>query len=435
MTHRGNDVRARVGLAIALLFNLAGAAVAETPRETFQRLINAGLQAEKAGDFKGAEAEFAKADAITPNYPPLMMERARAAARGHDADAAIALLSRYADAGLKADAAYLGPDLQALADDPRFKPVRERLDRNAAPVGHPLPAASLGDGPFLAENVAWDQARNRFLVSSVWRHTIVAVDEAGAASPYLQPGAPDWSIFNLGVDARRGVLWASASASGPGGPEGDKTSVALLEIDLASGRVMERFSPPIGGARQRSFGDLVVTRDGTVYVSDSLAGEVWRLKPGAQGLDRLVAPGVMDSPQGLVPTPDGRRLIVSDYPGGLFSVEIATGRVERLPAPKEASLIWLDGMVGDGTGGIIAVQSTSRPERVLRLTLDRDWRRVTGWTVLAANLPELRGPTGGIVRGREFVFVARSQWDDFDDDGKPKTDKPEPALIERLPLG
>lgn len=427
-------MRLRFGLAVAFLLGLAGAAVAETPRETFQRLINAGLEAEKRGDFNSAEAEFAKADGVTPNYPPLMMERARAAAKGHDAALAIALLSRYADAGLKADAAYLGPDLQALASDPRFKPVRERLERNAAAVGRPVPLANLGDGPFLAENVAWDAAGKRFLVSSVWRHTIVAVDEAGRVSPYLQPGAPDWSIFNLGVDARRGVLWASTSAGGPGGPAGDKTSVALLEIDLASGRVLERFSPPAGEAKQRSFGDLVVTRDGTVYVSDSLAGEIWRLKPGAQALDRLVAPGVLDSPQGLVPTPDGRRLIVSDYPGGLFSVEIATGRVERLPAPKDASLIWLDGMVGDGKGGIIAVQSTSRPERVLRLTLDRDWRRVTGWTVLAANLPELKGPTGGTVRGREFVFVARSQWDDFDDAGQPKTQAPQPALIERLPI-
>src|SRR3569833_1274944 len=426
-------MRLRVGLVFVLLLGLAGAAVSETPRESFQRLSNAGLQAEKVGDFKAAEAEFAKADAVTPNYPPLMMERARAAARGHDAALAIALLGRYAEAGLKADDAYLGPDLQALARDPRFQPVRERLDRNAAAVGRPLPVASLGGGPFLAENVAWDAARRRFLVSSAYRHTIVAVDEAGTISPYLQSNDAVWSVFNLGIDAREGVLWASTTAGGPGGPAGDVTSVALLKIDLASGRVLERFSPPTGGAKQRSFGDLVVTRDGTGYVSDSLAGEVWRLKPGAKALDRLVAPGVMDSPQGLVPTPDGRRQIESDNPGGLFSVEIATGRVERLPTPKEASLIWLDGMVGDA-GGVIAVRSTARPERVLRLTLDRDWRRVTGVKVLAANLPEMAGPTGGVVRGREFVYVARSQRDDFDDAGKPKTQAPQPALIERLPL-
>jgi sugar lactone lactonase YvrE len=426
-------MRARAVLAAAIFFGLAGAAVAESPREAFQRLINAGLEAEKRGDFAGAEVQFAQADAITPNYPPLMMERARAAARGHDATAAIALAAHYADAGLSATPAYLGPDLQALATDPRFKPVAERLMRNAASVGYPLPIVSLDGGPFLAESVAWDASRKRFLVSSVWRHTIVAVDETGKVSPFLESNGPSWSIFNLGVDRRAGVLWASMSASGPGGPDADKVSVALLKVDLASGRVLERFAPPAGGAKQRSFGDLLVTRDGTVYVSDSLAGEIWRLKPGAKALDRLVAPGTLDSPQGLVPTPDGLRLIVSDYPGGLFSVELVTGRVTRLPAPADASLIWLDGMVGD-RGGIIAVQSTAHPERVLRLTLDRDWRRVTGWKVLAANLPGMAGPTGGVVRGREFIFVARSQWDDFDDAGKPKTQTPRPALIERLPL-
>ena len=47
------------------------------------------------------------------------------------------------------------------------------------------------------------------------------------------------------------------------------------------GRLLARYSPP--EAAQRSLGDMTVGPDGTVYVSDSLAGDIWRLRPGAEG--------------------------------------------------------------------------------------------------------------------------------------------------------
>jgi hypothetical protein len=84
---------------------------------------------------------------------------------------------------------------------------------------------------------------------------------------------------------------------------------------------------------------------------------------------------------------------------------------------------------------LIAVQNgETRPNRVLALTMDPAWRRVTGWRVLAANLPELEQPSGGTVVGDDFVFVARSQWAAFDDDGTVTKSKLSPPLIVRLRL-
>ena len=54
--------------------------------------------------------------------------------------------------------------------------------------------------------------------------------------------------------------------------------------------------------------------------------------------------------------------------------------------------------------------------------------------VLAANLPQIDEPTTGLVHNGELVFVSRSQWSDFDGDGTPRADSPEPALISRLRL-
>ena len=42
---------------------------------------------------------------------------------------------------------------------------------------------------------------------------------------------------------------------------------------------------------------------------------------------------------------------------------------------------------------------------------------MTGWRVLAANLPDIEEPSGGTVVGGDYLFVARSQWAAFGDDG------------------
>ena len=207
-----------------------------------------------------------------------------------------------------------------------------------------------------------------------------------------------------------------------------------MKIDLASGRLLARYDAPAApGEAGRAFGDLTVGPDGTVYVSDSIAGEIWRLAPGATSLDRLVAPGALGSPQGLVVTADGQRLIVADYSSGLHVVEIATGMVARLPVPANASLLGVDGLIRDG-GDLIGFQNGVTPQRVVRLKLDPAATRVEAWTVLAANLPNLEEPTSGVVVGDDLVFIGRSQWTDFTDAGELRRNPPGPAVIVRLKL-
>ena len=51
----------------------------------------------------------------------------------------------------------------------------------------------------------------------------------------------------------------------------------------------------------------------------------------------LVPPHTIQAPNGLVITPDGRRMFVSDYAGFIFRIDLASGAVTRLPQPKNAT--------------------------------------------------------------------------------------------------
>ncbi len=95
--------------------------------------------------------------------------------------------------------------------------------------------------------------------------------------------------------------------------------------------------------------------------------------------------------------------------------------------PANLTLLGVDGLVRDGDG-LIAVQNGVNPQRILRLALSPDGARITAASVLAANLPQLDEPTGGAMLDGRFVFVARSQWSDFGDDGL-KTPAPAPAQL------
>ena len=122
---------------------------------------------------------------------------------------------------------------------------------------------------------------------------------------------------------------------------------------------------------------------------------------------------VVDSPvftslQGLAL--EGPTLLVADYANGLFAVEIATGNIAALPAPKGFTLVGLDGL-SRVPGGNVAIQNGVEPQRVLRIGLTPDFSAVTSVTVLAAALPDFTDLTlVTLVHGHPAV-VAGSGWD------------------------
>lgn len=419
--------------ALAATLIAGGAALAQSAPESdlaaFARLRREGVAAVNAGDMATAEAKLAEADRHVPNHPGLTVLRAKVEAAQEDLRGATALLDRYARMGLTLD---LGdPVLERVAIESDFAPVRRQLDANGVALGK-LEVLGSVEGPFLAESVVWDARGKRWLISGVHGRTIIAVkgkklDRFLAADPEVD------GVMGLAIDAPRNLLWAASSGmpQAKGLQPERKGRAALLKIDLRSGRILGRYSAPAG--QERAFGDLTVGKDGTVYVSDAAAGEIWRLPAGGAAVERLVAAGTLGSPQGLVVTPDGRRLIVADYASGLHVVDIATGAVARLPVPETAALSGTDGLVLNGQE-IIAIQNGVTPQRVVRLSMDPGFSRVERWAPIAANLPQLAEPTTGTIQDGALVFIARSQWTDFKEDGTLRSSTPGPAILARLPL-
>lgn len=418
--------KALAGVALgALAFSVTTPSLAEGRLDAFRRLRAEGLAAAKAGDMAAAQARVSEAVTTMPSHPGAILLLARLKA-ADDPAAAVALLARHAAMGLIHNASA-DPALKALTDRPDYAPVAARVAANRKPVGALKPVADFA-GPVLAESVAFDARTSRLLVSQIHARRIVAIDRDGAVSNFTAPADDVWGVFGIAIDARRRVLWAltAATPQAKGVATADLGATALLRIDLDTGKILARHAPPADGTK-RQLGDLTVGPDGAVYAANALGGEIWRLEPGAKALDRLVSSPELGSPQGLALAADGKHLLVADYSSGLHVIDLASGAVSPVAALPDVTLLGVDGLARAGQS-LIAVQNGVAPQRLLQLWPTPDGKRLTRVETLTANLPDLDEPTSGALRGADFVFVARSQWTDFGDDGL-KTGEPEPARI------
>jgi hypothetical protein len=147
----------------------------------------------------------------------------------------------------------------------------------------------------------------------------------------------------------------------------------------------------------------------------------------------FIAQNVFRSTQGLALSDDEKTLFVADYSDGVWAVDMASKERRRLEEPANAWLAGLDGLTRV-PGGFIAVQIGVRPQRVLRLRLDKQARRITTVQILEMNHPEYQGPIQGAVSGGAFFYVANSQLDLGDEIGAFASERARPTVVLRLSL-
>lgn len=169
---------------------------------------------------------------------------------------------------------------------------------------------------------------------------------ATSADEFVAPGAyATRSTFGLYADVERNTLWAcsnDASALGVPGP-GSATGSHLVAFDLTSGEGKASYKFP-GTATLCN--DMTVADDGSIYVTNTLTPQIFRLKPGATELelfieDKQLQPAQGAGLDGIAFGADGH-LYVNTYNGGdLFRIEVKdaqAGRITKLATSRPLSL-------------------------------------------------------------------------------------------------
>lgn len=257
----------------------------------------------------------------------------------------------------------------------------------------------LPDGNRFPESVTSD-ANGTLYVSSIADGGVLKVASEGAmVSPFLKPGEHGTrSTFGLLADPKRRVLWVAsndATALGAKGPTGTE-GAWVKAFDIASGAL--KASVRLPGAKALA-NDVALDGDGSLYVTNTFAPQILRLKPGATEFEVLVEdPALSKGLDGIAFGSDGN-LYVNTFMGGeLFRIEMrqgGAGQVTQLETPRP--LKFPDGLRAF-KDGFLMVEGSGALSRV----------EVSGNGARIEPLGQFAGPTGVTVVG-DTIWVAEGQ--------------------------
>ena len=313
--------------------------------------------------------------------------------------------------------------VQKFAGDPDYDALVRRMAAEQTPVRRGKVAVTLKTSGLVPEGLAYDPAGRRLFIGDGPSRGILSIDAAGAERVFAGPlEAPP---LGMTVDARNRRLWVASTNAFWEAPQ--KRS-ALIAFDLTTGKPARTVSSP----EAQSFNDVALAPNGDLWATDSLGGQVFRLKAGADVLERVTAQGAMAYPNGIAVSDDGRHVFVAQG-ASLRRVDAATGEVLTLPQPDNLTTLGIDGMYWSG-GALIAVQNGGTAGRVLRLELSPARDAIAGFEVLEAGNPHFEIPTTGAPAGNRLFVLANAQLMRMKPDGGVDRARLKPIVVLEVPL-
>jgi hypothetical protein len=312
-----------------------------------------------------------------------------------------------------------------IANDPRFAKVSttevwtytvQGFDSNRARFGEVELALEVPKQYELIESLAWDPTRKQLLLGSARDGKVHRVEKGDKLVPLVAADDENgmWAVFDVVVDAERGVLWVASTAVphfGDYNAETDLGRAGVFKFDLESGRFLKKFLSPSIMGQAFFLSTLALGPDGAVYAADGVNNAVYQVKDDE--FRRLFHAPRLSSIRGMAVSADNKSLFLGDHERGLIGYGLDTGKPFDIAVPKTLTLGGLEGLAW-WNGHLVVVQNSMNPNRVMRLKLADDHRSIAAVQPLAANLDEMTLPTLGTLGGETFYFIANSQKGRYD---------------------
>ncbi|HJT80653.1 MAG TPA: SMP-30/gluconolactonase/LRE family protein, partial [Chthoniobacterales bacterium] len=289
-------------------------------------------------------------------------------------------------------------------------------------------AFRLKDPKLIPEGIAYDPNGKRFFIGSVAQRKIIETDAKGNARDWSSPADKLETVLGLAVDTRRGNLFAVTTNGFEDSAKTERRN-AVLRYDLKTGRLEDRSD--VADAMQLN--DLAIAPDGTVYVTDSASGSLFRKKPEEAAFSKFGETGALRGANGIAMSDDG--LLYVTLSTGIARVDTSNGAPTRLPQPDTVVTGGIDGLYWHD-GDLFGVQNGPNPGRVIRIHLADKGNKISGLTVLqSSHHPEFAEPTTGAIANNAINVIGNSYVGHYEPSGKIRdADKLKGTVIVAVPL-
>lgn len=301
-------------------------------------------------------------------------------------------------------------DTESIRKTEVYDYLNTLLVKAAEPSGVGQEAFDLPRSETYPEAFTWDASAGRFLVGLLEGGTILAVSREGKVSTLLKSTPENGlrAIYGLAVDAERKRLWVSSGATPAFGKlaEGELGQTALLEFDLDSLQLLNRFEPPTDRF-PHLLASLDVTPQGDVIVMDRAVPLIYVKPVAGNSLSLLLGNFDLTGLRDLSLSDDGTYLYVADAALGILAVDLNKNILNMLAGPETLNLGGVSG-IDYARGKLFILQNGIQPRRLLRLDLDATGNNVVNIVPLASNLEEYELPSFARVQGDDVYYFAGS---------------------------
>lgn len=379
-----------------------GAAAQATPRVA--GYVDSVVTTFARGDTARALAFLETALRLSPDNPIFLDGMLRMRGRIRDTAGVLSILARLGAVGggrpVRGE-----PIFQFIAGHPEFERLAQLHDSTVAPLRRADTALAIRDTSIATEAIAVDVDDRAGLTvyANGGGGRVIRVRGQGDAQgmdALAHTGAG--GMLGMRIDSRR-RLWVAVNFRAADSTQRARSE--LIAVDLRSGEIVRRYRSPNDG-RNHLFNDIAVDSAGNAYVTDFDAHALYFAPAGSDELRTLHA----DDPwfsraNGIVLSPDGRRLYVAHF-DGVTVWDLARGTRTPLTTPRTVSLVNIDGLY-TCAGSLVAVQALPGAGRVVRFDLDATGTKVTGQVVLDRDAPTFRRVSTGYPVGNTLYFPAR----------------------------
>lgn len=353
-------------------------------------------------------AQLDQALVARPTDGVLLLLRAAYGAEAGQTTEAVKFLERLDAIGW--DVPFAPTDFKPLAGDPRFRELAARIAARSPRVKRSELAFTIAGPDLIPEGIAVDVATGTFYVGSIRKRTIIAIDRGGKSRTFVPAQRDGLSgVLGMKVDPARGVLWATSWASE--GMEGftaaDRNRSEVTAFALRDGSMQRRIAFP-AGADPHLLNDIAIAPDGTLYITDSVAGAVWRVPADRDVFEPVAAAGSFAYPNGIVLAWTGRLFVA--HGTGIAVVDPETGAVSRMESGPQVPLGGIDGLLLEGHT-LLAVQNGLGAPRLVAIDVDDAGTRATARKVLENDPSILELPTTSALFEGALYTIANAQLD------------------------
>jgi DNA-binding beta-propeller fold protein YncE len=188
----------------------------------------------------------------------------------------------------------------------------------------------------------------------------------------------------------------------------------IFNFDLKTGKLIEKYMLD-NKAGPHFFNDLVITKTGEIYFTDSKGGKVLHLNRKNKTITPFVANDFI-YPNGIALDETNGYVFVADFTG-ITRINLQDRELHQLDVQGKTYLNGIDGLYFYKNSLLAIQDSGNGDDRIVRFYLDKSGQQITRTEVLQSFHPDFNIPTTGVIVANEFYYISNSQLRNLQPDG------------------